>query len=203
MANLPATTRDCRSIRRSGNKYGITDAGPDNIYIMENAPTLQKYQKAIRHITKRLQDNPETGHLILACFAGHGVQYNGQQALLTNEFDDRTSFYKMCHAERKVRTLTGMFRNAYVVAVFICCRDLSDKERHIGGVSPAQARELEAEGKLGSSLDRFVGRLEKILNATYEEFEEQFQAERLAADRAEKKDRAERGAGPSRFHMQH
>ena len=109
----------------------------------------------------------------------------------------------MCHAEKKVRTLTGMFRNAYVIAVFICCRDLPDKERHLGGVSRAQARELEAEGKLGSSLNRFVGRLEKILNATYEEFEEQFQAERLAADAAEGKARTERGVLPSRFHMQH
>ena len=78
MPDLPATKGDCEAIRLSGKKYGITDAGPGDMYIMEDAPTRNQYQQAIRHIVRRLQDNPEKGHLILSCFAGHGIQYFGQ-----------------------------------------------------------------------------------------------------------------------------
>ena len=171
MPDLPATKGDCEAIRLSGKKYGITDAGPDDMYIMEEAPTRNQYQQAIRHIVRRLQDNPEKGHLILSCFAGHGIQYFGQQALLTNEFDERTWFYKICHVEKKLRALASMFKNVYIIVVFPCCRELSDKERHLGGVSKVKAKKLQAEGERGLPMNLLVGRLENIQNANYEEFE--------------------------------
>ena len=37
--NLPAVKGDCKAIRKAGQKYGFTDAGPEDIFIMEDNPT--------------------------------------------------------------------------------------------------------------------------------------------------------------------
>ena len=90
---------------------------------------------------------------------------------MTNEFDERTFFYKICHVEKKLRALASMFKNVYIIVVFACCRELSDKERHLGGVSKVKAKKLQAEDEKGNSMNLLVGRLENIQNANYEEFE--------------------------------
>lgn len=90
--NLPTTLNDCIAMRKAGWKYGFKDYGPDDMYIQENDPTFNQWRKIKANISKRCMDNPEIGHIILSCFAGHGMIKDGKQIVLTNEFDK--GFYK-------------------------------------------------------------------------------------------------------------
>ena len=39
-----------------------------------------------------------------------------------NEFDEKTGFYKMFRAEKKIRTWAEIFPNAYLMGIYACCR---------------------------------------------------------------------------------
>ena len=50
--------------------------------------------------------------------------YEGEQVLLTNEFDKKTQFYKLFKAENKLRHLAEEYANAYLIGIFACCRQV-------------------------------------------------------------------------------
>ena len=52
--------------------------------------------------------------------------------LVMNEFDKRTSFYKLFKAENGLRTLAEVCPNAYLVGIFACCRQIYDKDQMEG-----------------------------------------------------------------------
>ena len=94
--NLPATKNDCIAIRKAGRKYGFTDAGLGaDMYIMEDQPTFNQFRLAKAEIQQRCKRNPDQGYIILSCFAGHGMLYEGKQVLLTNEFNPKKGFYNV------------------------------------------------------------------------------------------------------------
>ena len=49
--------------------------------------------------------NPDRGYIVLSCFAGHGMLYEGKQVLLTNEYDSKKGFYKRINVEEGIRAL--------------------------------------------------------------------------------------------------
>ena len=81
--------------------------------------------------TKLMEGNrvDKTNYLLIFFFAGHGVLLEGSQAILVNEFDKRSGFYKMKKVELKLRTLAESFPNAYVVGIFACCRQYFNPEK--------------------------------------------------------------------------
>ena len=78
----------------------------------------------------------------MSCFAGHGMLYEGKQVLLTNEFDPKKGFYKKINVEACVRDLTASHPNLYWIAIFACCRELYDPQKHSGGISFEDALSL-------------------------------------------------------------
>ena len=91
--NLRTVTEDCKAIRKAGAQYNFKDEGLNGMYRMLN-PTFKQWVNVKLDINRRCKENPETGHIILSCFAGHGMLKNGKQILLTNEFDSNRGFYK-------------------------------------------------------------------------------------------------------------
>ena len=65
---------------------------------------------------------PMERYLIMFLFAGHGLQKDGQQVMLYNEYDPKTRFYKLFRAELKLRIFAEIYQNSYIVGIFACCR---------------------------------------------------------------------------------
>lgn len=58
-------------------------------------------------------------------FAGHGVQSQGKQTLLTNELAKKgVKFYQLFRVEDKIRALASSYPNTYHLCLFACCREL-------------------------------------------------------------------------------
>ena len=74
--------------------------------------------------------------LIIFLFAGHGLLKDGQQVLVLNEYDQKTSFYKLYMAEKKLRTLARVFTNSYLIGIFACCRQLYNQNDMKGQENP-------------------------------------------------------------------
>ena len=63
---------------------------------------------------------------MISVFAGHGILKNGTQTLVLNEYDTDGEFYKLLDAEHKMRLLSDMYSNSYIIAIFACCREIFD-----------------------------------------------------------------------------
>ena len=55
-------------------------------------------------------------------FAGHGIMKDGMQTLVLNQYCERTQFYKLLLVEKAIRGWAVNYPNAYVIAIFACCR---------------------------------------------------------------------------------
>ena len=47
--------------------------------------------------------------LVIHVFSGEGVQSDGSQAILVNEYDEKTRYYKQFPAEKRVKTLAANY----------------------------------------------------------------------------------------------
>ena len=85
-------------------KYGIKD--DDQIYDLSDDPSDKELEAMFKNVLQKLiQGNQvsRTNYLLIFFFAGHGVLFEGSQAILLNEFDKRSGFYKMKKVEAKLR----------------------------------------------------------------------------------------------------
>ena len=64
--------------------------------------------------------------------AGHGIQLDGRQTILINEFDKRSGFYKMWSIETNIRNWASRNTNTYIIGLFACCREIFSTKRHCG-----------------------------------------------------------------------
>ena len=71
---------------------------------------------------------------IFYCFAGHGIQSDGQQYLIVNEFVKRNGFYRMWNTEYDIRVMAKKFPNTYHVAAYACCREIYSTKKHTGHI---------------------------------------------------------------------
>ena len=113
MQDLPGTEKDCRAIRKAAKKYGATDNGDGTYTLKDTEANHGNYRKIQRSILTRLRAKPEKKYLIIYCFAGHGMNENGRQVFLVNEFDERTTFYKLCNVENYIRQYAEDYQNSY------------------------------------------------------------------------------------------
>ena len=72
--------------------------------------------------------------LVVYIFASHGIQENGSQGVVINEFDKSSGYYKIWKAEAMIRVLARLFPNSYHLGFFACCREVHDPFRHTGCV---------------------------------------------------------------------
>ena len=110
-----------------------------------------KVIKTIADIKKRLAANPETNHLIIYIAAGHGMNVDGQQVLLVNQFDKNERFYKWFAIEKEIRMIAKHFpHNTYQLGIFACCREIYKESYHKGrkkGSNPNAVSEALAAEK--------------------------------------------------------
>ena len=106
--------------------------------------------KTLTAIKNRVKEDSETKYLILIVAAGHGMNANGQQVLLLNEFKRENNFYKWLAIESYIRTIAKCFPNTHTLAFFACCREIYLESKHMGykkGTLPTLPVEEDPEDK--------------------------------------------------------
>ena len=130
--NLPDCKCDIDVIRKCVAKYGITDMGRNNIYLLDDTPTYSRVFKVRTGIAKRLKASPDNTFLLVYALAGHGMQMDGRQIILINQYDKKTGFYKLWGIEADIRRLAKANTNAYIIGLFACCREIFSSTKHCG-----------------------------------------------------------------------
>ena len=85
---------------------------------------------------KQIKGQPERKFLIVHVFACHGIQMDGKQMAVINDWEKSTTFYKMWPAEADIRDGAKKYSNGYFIGFFACCREIFNPKRHrdlIGG----------------------------------------------------------------------
>ena len=135
MADLGLVVKqDCKLIEESFKKYGDLYFGPDDMYKLVDDPSYKEINKLKRQLMKDLKKWAKEKTLVVYILASHGIQENGSQGVVVNEFDENTGFYKIWKVESMVRTLADIFPNSYHLTFFACCREVFDPFRHTGCV---------------------------------------------------------------------
>ena len=107
-------------------KFGVKE---ENIHLLDNpteGETRKLYMQILRKLVAGRKKSPQEDYLVIHTFAGHGVQDQGTQWLLHNEYCKARGFYKMFGAENKLRMLAQEFQNSYQIGIFACCRQRHD-----------------------------------------------------------------------------
>ena len=91
--------------------YKITN--PDDIYELKD-PSTKDTLRTMMKIKTRIGKDPDIKHLVIYVAAGHGMNEDGQQVLLVNQFDKSRQFYKFFAIEKEIRTIARRFpKNSY------------------------------------------------------------------------------------------
>ena len=67
---------------------------------------------------------------IFYAFAGHGIQRDGEQLLVINEFFN--GFYRFWNTENDIRVMAKKYPNTYSLAIYACCREIYSTSKHTG-----------------------------------------------------------------------
>ena len=121
-------------IEDSFKKYGELYSGPNDVYKMVEDPSYKDILKMKSQLSKDLKAWNKEKTLVVYILASHGIQENGAQGVVVNEFDEKTGFYKIWKAEALIRVLAKLYPNSYHLAFFACCREVYDPFRHTGCV---------------------------------------------------------------------
>ena len=149
---MPPLGKNCKSdivkIKNKIKKYGYCTK--ENLFKLTGKPQYSDVTKAKKKITERLRLKPDKKHSIIVVTAGHGMIFNGSQALLLNQFEKSTQFYKMWAVEISVRDIARAFPNSHIIAIFACCREIFNPVKHKGGFSGTIAEAKAHFDKLDS-----------------------------------------------------
>ena len=107
-------------------------------------------------------------YLVIFLFAGHGLQLDGMQVMLYNEFNQKQSFYKLFRAEAKLRSYAEIYHNAYIIGIFACCRQTFDHTWMEGKCISKE--EYEAKASSLDSEDKIFALHHKLLLHQQNEF---------------------------------
>ena len=155
-SDISQAHQDCDEWRAFMQKeYNVPDS---NISVIRNEG-LSKINKEYMNLQKQMRGGPDT--LIFHVYAGHGVQQGGQQNLLVNEYDARTTFYKRFKAETIIRDFSMKLPNTYHIAIFACCRELERYEYSFVSVKEASKAHTELMKELEPDDDDGEGELLK------------------------------------------
>ena len=91
------------------------------------------------NIRAHLRKNPHKNYFYFYLLAGHGMVISGSQAVLLNEFNKSTTFYKFWGVESDIRYIAENYSNSYSIAVFACCREIMNRDKHVGGMTKEEA----------------------------------------------------------------
>ena len=86
-------------------------------------------------VRTKLTKSADSLHLCMQFFAGHGMQKDGLQVIVVNEFDPYGNFYKPYRAEQRIRYCSEHFNNCYFIGIFACCREIFKALKHANCIS--------------------------------------------------------------------
>ena len=89
--DLDKCKEDCDTLEDAFSRFEFTD--PGNIYRLHN-PTSKQVRDVRLAVVKRIREHPEKKFVVVYLIAGHGIQINGQQTVVINEFDKSKRFYR-------------------------------------------------------------------------------------------------------------
>ena len=120
--DLPFSVMDCNDARSFFQKeYNVLD---DDVITLSDESfdvCTKAYDKLLN---QSRQDKKQS--LIVHVLCGHSVQVEGEMALLVNERDDLTEFYKRFRAEKRIKELAAYCKNTYNISIYAC---VQEKER--------------------------------------------------------------------------
>ena len=118
---------------------GISDFGPDNLYLLNkdlNDPkksvTEAQTTKAFNSVSKSLREEPKQTRLGIVYVGGHGMMHEGTQHFVLNQYDKDKRFYKLFPVEAKIRHVTYKHNNCYMIAIMACSRDSFNQSQILG-----------------------------------------------------------------------
>ena len=85
MSDLGTCKKDMVYVHRHLCKFNAGNTGEKNELLLDE-PTYKDCQTQRRYIAKLYQDNPDEAILVLYAFSGHGLNKNGLQCMIINEF---------------------------------------------------------------------------------------------------------------------
>ena len=93
----------------------------DDSVILEN-PSPQDVEKELDEINRvlKISKRQSKNILIVMFMTGLGIQNDGVQALVYNQFDKKTGQVKVLMAERKLRSWVELYPNSYIISIFAC-----------------------------------------------------------------------------------
>lgn len=108
--DLETVDDDCKKLSECLTQYQIKTK---NTYNLGDDPKKVVVEKALCQISAKIRNGkkkePMDKFLIIFLFAGHGLQKDGMQAMLYNEYDKSTGFYKLFRAEQKLRSYAEIY----------------------------------------------------------------------------------------------
>lgn len=83
-------------------------------------------------IKEYVDKNPNEEVLSVQAFAGHGMNKQGEQVLVTNRFDSSSKFYRFIQVENRIRGMAKEMDRVYFIVLFACCRELYVPDKKMG-----------------------------------------------------------------------
>ena len=124
--DLPKVYGDIDSIKNHLSLFGVSEV----LDLID--PTKKRVDLLRKKAKMEIVASPETKFLVIFAIAGHGMQMDGRQIAVVNEFDKRTGHYKKWNVEHDIRLIAERNRNVYVMGLFACCREIFNAQRHTG-----------------------------------------------------------------------
>ena len=128
MSNLPATKQDEIDFIEGMSSYRVK---AEDIHYLPTSSVadIKKFKNKLCKIFANDQKKGQN-HFVAWLFASHGMLYRSQQIVLLNNYDKSTCWYEMWFAEQNLRAIAEAFPNTYHVALFACCREIYDPQKH-------------------------------------------------------------------------
>ena len=117
---------DARLVEKSFRKFSVHDVRR----LID--PTMNKVNKVRTSIRKQIQVHPDKKFLVIYVFACHGMQMDGRQVAVVNSFNKKITSYHLWGAEADIRERASKNKNAYLLGIFACCREIFNSQTHRG-----------------------------------------------------------------------
>ena len=103
-------------------KFGVPS---NNIFHLQD-PSEHATNQAYIDLVEKLLDgrkcDPPEDFLVIHIFSANGLQVNGMQSIMFNDYDEENKFYRLFEAENLLRELSNEFSNLYQIGIFTSSR---------------------------------------------------------------------------------
>ena len=104
--------------------YSVKD---ENEYFVLN-PTAKDVQALEEKLVMKFITEKSKNFLVIFVVASHGVNLDGQQAVVLNEFDGIREYYQFWEIEDTICAY-AILQNVYCMAFLGCCREIYNPDR--------------------------------------------------------------------------